>query len=763
MNISVINMTHGLLSDKEIQTAIRAINRQISEDFSPYWNISGTLRLEGSSTPQPDKRNLRDMRGDAVLYLWDESDVPNALGYHASNYRGIPYGFVFIDIASDLDESWTVTLSHEALELLGDQQANLLVQGRHPEDPDHTVYHWHEMCDAVQRESYMIDDVEVSNFVLPLYFTPDTEEGSRNDFLGHVHQGRTLKSFDVNPGGYIGFYDPETGGHSTYMSKSKITGKSKVLADTPEYRKQRKNKARLARRGNRYEGVGGKVVRKKETTVAKNKKEVINPKYKLSIRSQSAEIVITKNIGALKKDINKKAGYYAYDISATAASLDQEIRETGFRELSGLAFEMSPVIKELSSRERLTTDIFFEHDAAEHIIVMTEVDGVFYWHDGATTKKKSKKLSKFSIPVQAFDEKTMAMRAGFFGGISKTVVRFFKHKIVKKVKDWVNNKLPDYLATNIERLAFNKTKPAMLYEFKLLDKEQNKRIGEIVPLKSKLTSNKKYLLFIHGIFSSTKGAFSEILLSRHDDNLLARFSNNYEKIIGFDHWTVAHSTLENAEALLDLLPDDCKLDIVCHSRGAGVTRCLLEHPKLTKKFSAKSIAVNEVIFVAGACQGSALANPDRIGSLVNVFSALSSVSGGYIPLKLFTGLLKAVQYGVNHFPGVQAMSPESEILKQVNKSVNQTDSRYIYMRSNYEPDGKLAEMLDGLALDKFIFDGSNDVVVPYDGAGTFDEGVTNSITVTAGAEFGMEKPEHIFHTKFFKERKVRDTLLKYLT
>lgn len=763
MNISVINMTHGLLSDKEIQTAIRAINRQISEDFAPYWNISGTLRLEGSSTPQPDKRNLRDMRGDAVLYIWDESDVPNALGYHASNFRGIPYGFVFIDIASDLDESWTVTLSHEALELLGDQQANLLVQGTHPEDSNHTVYHWHEMCDAVQRESYIIDGITVSNFILPLYFTPNTEEGSRNDFLGHVHQGKTLKSFGVNPGGYIGFYDPEIKDHSTYMAKTRLSKKPKSLADTPEYRKQRKNKARLARRGNRYEGVGGRKAPKKEIKVAKNTKETINPKYKLSISSQATEIVITKNIGALKNETNKKAGYYAYDIRASAASLDDEIKESGFRELSGLAFEISPVIKEQSTQEQITTDIVFEHDPTEHIIVMTEVDGVFYWHDGSTTKKKSKTLSKFSIPVQAFDEETMAMRAGFFGEISKTVVRFFKHKIVKKVKDWVNNKLPDYLATNIEKLAFNKAEPAKLYEFKLLDEEKNKKLGEIVPLTTKLSSDKKYLLFIHGIFSSTKGAFNEILLSRHDDNLLTQLSNNYEKVIGFDHWTVAHSTLENADALLDLLPDNCKLDIVCHSRGAGVTRCLLEHPKLAQKFSDKSIAVNEVIFVAGACQGSALANPDRIGTLVNVFSALHSVSGGYIPLKLFTGLLKAVQYGVNRFPGIQAMSPESEILKEVNKSINQTDSRYIYMRSNYEPNGKLAEMLDGLVLDKFAFDGNNDVVVPYEGAGTFDEGVTNSITVVAGAEFGIKRPEHIFHTKFFKERKVRDTLLKYLT
>jgi len=46
MRISVINHTHGLLSDEDVQTAVRAVNRQIAEDFAPYWNITGVLRLE---------------------------------------------------------------------------------------------------------------------------------------------------------------------------------------------------------------------------------------------------------------------------------------------------------------------------------------------------------------------------------------------------------------------------------------------------------------------------------------------------------------------------------------------------------------------------------------------------------------------------------------------------------------------------------------------------------------------------------------------
>jgi len=117
-----------------------------------------------------------------------------------------------LELSKKLKEDWTVTLSHEALELVGDPEANLLVQGPHPEHPKRQVFHWFEMCDAVQAETYGVDGIEVSNFVLPLYFTSSAERGGRNDFLGVKHRGKTLQSFGVNPGGYIGFYDPKLRG-----------------------------------------------------------------------------------------------------------------------------------------------------------------------------------------------------------------------------------------------------------------------------------------------------------------------------------------------------------------------------------------------------------------------------------------------------------------------------------------------------------------------------------------------------------------------
>lgn len=217
MRISVINHTNGNISDKEIIDVIRAINRQIQEDFEPYWSMGATLRLEGSSQEKPNIVHLMDMRGDAIIYVWDrpredskslQEEAEEAVGYHEKNFRGVPYSFVFIDVAERLKQDWSIALSHEVLEMIADPELNLLVQGPDPRDPEKYVFHYYEVCDAVSAESYEIDGIKVSNFVLPLYFTSADEYDGRNDFLGSVHNGKTLKSFGVNPGGYISFVDP---------------------------------------------------------------------------------------------------------------------------------------------------------------------------------------------------------------------------------------------------------------------------------------------------------------------------------------------------------------------------------------------------------------------------------------------------------------------------------------------------------------------------------------------------------------------------
>ena len=767
MRISVINLTHGLLSDSEIITAIRAVNRQVNEDFKPYWNTGATLRLEGSSGDEPDVDNPQDLQGEAIIYIWDKSDVPNALGYHEANFRGIPYGFVFVDIATEVGENWTVTFSHEVLELLGDRQANTLVRGPHPRDGRRKVYHWHEMCDAVQDDTYEIDGVEVSNFVLPLYFTEAAEPGSRNDFLGTKHRlpnsryTRSLKSFGINPGGYIGFYDPVKKEHCTEYGPDVIDDEvvDNDESRRAEHRRNRKNKARMARRGNRYVDMGSEVEQTPER-IASNKKErrTINGR-KISIHCATHALDIKDNIPSLKKETSQGRGYFAHDIYSESKDVDKGLKHSGFEEIAAL--EISPVSalgKESDSQVELSIDC----DKDEAVMALVEVDGIIFWHEASS---KAGGAAVFSMKLQTADNRVRDRR-GFLLKSVKTVVRFIKHKIVDKVGDYIKNHLTKYLTDFIEKKGFKKSKPARLLQIKLLDNPKNKTIGAIdYKHEPELNSGEKYLVLIHGIFSDTKGAFGELLLNRWNDNLLTHIHGNYTKIVSFDHWTVARDTLENARDLLKRLPDDCEIDIVCHSRGAGVTRCLLEHPDTEPELKKRKIQVGKVIFVAGACQGSPLANPNRIGQLVNVFSALSSIANTFFPLQLATGLLKAVQYGVKNFPGIESMSPESKIFKELNQPLNPLNCEYIYTRSNYEPSGALLNMFDNLGLDTFIFHGKpNDGVVPFEGAGTFDQHVRDSIPVTAGPQYGLNKDhkEHVFHTAFFEQREVRELLIAKL-
>jgi hypothetical protein len=213
MIISVINMSGGRIADATLQSVIRAVNRQLADDFAPYWGFSAQLRLEGRAGRGRGPIDPADMRGDAILYIRNEVRVSALDGYHETHFSGIPFGVVFLELSKTLEEDWTVTLSHEALELTGDPENNLLAQGPHP-TKRWEVFHWFEMCDAVQEETYQIDGVSVSNFVLPLYFTASNERGGRNDFLGTITKtGKTLRSFSVNPGGYIGFFDPAVQDH----------------------------------------------------------------------------------------------------------------------------------------------------------------------------------------------------------------------------------------------------------------------------------------------------------------------------------------------------------------------------------------------------------------------------------------------------------------------------------------------------------------------------------------------------------------------
>jgi|SoiMethySBSTD1v2_1073268.scaffolds.fasta_scaffold00083_40 hypothetical protein len=199
-DIAVVNFSS--VPDADAQAAIRAVNRQVLEDFQPIWGSAYLSKLH-AALPLVNGQPMQDMKvpAEAVIYLVDQPSIPGALGYHDMNNAEVPVGFVFTDLGD-----WTVTLSHEVLELIVDPTVNILVPGpdpRQPANPNAWLFHTYEVCDAVERTEYHIDGITVSNFLTPSYFKPGNAPGTRNDFLGVG-----VDSFGVTPGSHLGTIDP---------------------------------------------------------------------------------------------------------------------------------------------------------------------------------------------------------------------------------------------------------------------------------------------------------------------------------------------------------------------------------------------------------------------------------------------------------------------------------------------------------------------------------------------------------------------------
>jgi len=176
IKISIINQS-TVLTDDQIKAVVPALQKQIHNDFAPIWGIDADLIFVGKTeTPDPSTW---------WMVMLDDSDTDGALGYHELNSAGLPIGKVFAKSDKKYGLEWTVTLSHELLEMIADPDINLtsFIQT----SPTAGYMYAFEMCDAVEDDvfGYQIDGVLVSDFVLPSYFQPEIP-AKKWDFRGHL-------------------------------------------------------------------------------------------------------------------------------------------------------------------------------------------------------------------------------------------------------------------------------------------------------------------------------------------------------------------------------------------------------------------------------------------------------------------------------------------------------------------------------------------------------------------------------------------------
>lgn len=222
IQIDIINQsTVSQVSDGLCKYVVNALQVQVSRDVYPVWGVNAQLHfIPRGGTPDPNHWHL---------VLLDNSDQAGALGYHDFTANGLPLGKAFVGDDIKDGVSWTVTISHELLEMLIDPYIDATVFNQSGTATG--VLYAYEICDACEADNFgyiiMVPTnttpawfhILVSDFVFPGWFIPGTT--GKVDFMGVL--GGALQ---LGAGGYIGAFQVPNDGSGW----SQITAEGKPSA-----------------------------------------------------------------------------------------------------------------------------------------------------------------------------------------------------------------------------------------------------------------------------------------------------------------------------------------------------------------------------------------------------------------------------------------------------------------------------------------------------------------------------------------------------
>ncbi len=197
IEIAVIN-ENTVVAEPELAAAVPALQTQVHRDFAKAWGIDADLHfVPKGQIPAQDTW---------WLTILDDSDRAETVGYHELTPEGRPHGKVFTRSDQSLNIPWTVTASHELLEMLADPNAHLAVFVQ-PQAYASFLYAY-EVCDPCEARAfwYTIDtgvkQVHVSDFVFPAWFEPLPTGSTQFDQGGYI-----AAPFQLLPGCHMDVYD----------------------------------------------------------------------------------------------------------------------------------------------------------------------------------------------------------------------------------------------------------------------------------------------------------------------------------------------------------------------------------------------------------------------------------------------------------------------------------------------------------------------------------------------------------------------------
>lgn len=192
-----------LITDELLESYVLAQQIQISRDFAPLWSIDAVCIAVRKGAPLPPDATM-------LVRFQDHSPEPGALGFHDDQGRPIAYVFVGDDLKYGV--SWTVTASHETLEMLVDPTIN---RTRTRTLSGVTWEYMVEVCDAPEDDSfgYWVEGRDHIKHLMSAFVTPSWfDENGKGPFAFPTKTPIT-EPWQLLQGGYIGRVEiaPATG------------------------------------------------------------------------------------------------------------------------------------------------------------------------------------------------------------------------------------------------------------------------------------------------------------------------------------------------------------------------------------------------------------------------------------------------------------------------------------------------------------------------------------------------------------------------
>jgi hypothetical protein len=214
-HVALVSLTREISSRLFLQAAA-AIQKQLVRDFAPFWDVRATVDAFADLRSVPSDYHPVIIFDDAqelvgelefavgeqyTAELVDDFERGRMDGLHLNAFTRQPFALVAAT------EAWSVTLSHEVLEMIADPYGNRLIAAAHPLRPEQRVKYLLEVCDPCQSVWYPVNGVPVSDFYGPRYFDPVQATQGRYSFTGEIEA-----PLQILDGGYLTWIDPEDSG-----------------------------------------------------------------------------------------------------------------------------------------------------------------------------------------------------------------------------------------------------------------------------------------------------------------------------------------------------------------------------------------------------------------------------------------------------------------------------------------------------------------------------------------------------------------------